>query len=454
MISIMFSWNVRDYALQCSLKFDLGPSPTPRRSPSRPRLAASNPAALKMSSSFREWFEHNLRLQSLAYSTVVLIDANNINPSLQYDADVCRRAVAYAAREFGPDGARQPLVIAFNRPPLPNVNLNAGSSSSFRPSCDVPEFVDPPHFLRVVACSSYIMQVRGSMARPRCSVFCDDVANLGYYHNVSTSPRERFDGSTVRLPPGIDQLDAITENTCQLDDYLMAIAAYILTKLGKRVITVSEDKRFTDPEIHVPELLYPFVCVLAPCTISKQLVCAHPIFQADLADMRDAIPSKYPHPQYDKSTTQRYKQTEISVEGAHNPQFSRWRDAPDWLLFQTGQRKLAETCAQALKGRKKQRAKGEVEQPRSAALRDRFDKLEKPDPRIPRSKFADPFGGPPGLEETHQGDRQRLAAVLQELRRSRGETTPLPFCSRMRSRYAELETSSLQPGEREHVAAG
>ena len=92
---------------------------------------------LKMSSSSRAWFEQNLRLQSQAYSTVVLIDANNINPALQFDADVCRRAVACAARELGEGGGRQPLVIAFNRPALPNVSLNAGSSSSFQHSCDV-----------------------------------------------------------------------------------------------------------------------------------------------------------------------------------------------------------------------------------------------------------------------------------------------------------------------------
>ena len=399
-----------------------------------------------MSSSFRAWFEQNLRLQSQAYSTVVLIDANNVNPALQYDADVCRRAVAYAAREFGEGGGQQPLVIAFNRPALPNVSLNAGSSSSFQHSCDVPEFVDPTHFLTVVACSSYIMQVRGSMNRPRCSVYCDDVANLGYYHNISTSPRERFDGSTVRLPPGIDALDRITENTCQLDDFLMSIAAYVLTKLGKRVISVSGDKRFTDTEIHVPELVYPFVCVLAPCAISKQLVCAHPIFQADLADIRDAIPSEYPHPQYDKTTVQRYKQTELELEGARKAQISRWTDAPEWLLFQTGQRKLAETFAKAMRGRRKQ-TKAEFDPSRSAAPRNQFDELEKPDPRIPRSKFVDPFGGPPGLEGTHQGDRQRLAAVLQELRRSRGETAPLPFCARLRGRYAEL----VDPGSQVQV---
>ena len=158
-----------------------------------------------MSSSFRAWFEQNLRLQSQAYSTVVLIDANNVNCALQYDADLCRRAVTWAGQEFGVDG-EQPLVIAFNRPALPNVNLKTGSPSSFRASCDVPGF-DQPHFLRGVACSSYIRQVRGSLNRPRCSVFCDDVANLGHFHDISTTPRERFDGSITRLPPGIDELD-------------------------------------------------------------------------------------------------------------------------------------------------------------------------------------------------------------------------------------------------------
>ena len=137
-------------------------------------------------SNFRAWFERNLLLQSQAYSTVVLIDANNINPALQNEAALCKRAVDWAEREFGADDGAQPLVIAFNRPPFPNVNLNAGSSSSFRSSCVVPEF-DQPHFLRVVACSSYIMQVRGRLNRPRCSVFCDDVANLGHFHNLLLS---------------------------------------------------------------------------------------------------------------------------------------------------------------------------------------------------------------------------------------------------------------------------
>ena len=175
-------------------------SSAPRRSLSPPHLIAPNPMALETSSSFRAWFEQSLRLRSLAHSTVDPVDANNMSPALQCDTDVCRRATAYAAREFGEDGGQQPLVIAFTRPALTNVSLNAGSSSSFQHSCDVPEVVDPPHVLRVVACSSYIMQVRGSMARPRCSVYCDDIAYLGYYINISTSPRERFDGSTVRLP--------------------------------------------------------------------------------------------------------------------------------------------------------------------------------------------------------------------------------------------------------------
>ena len=166
------------------------------------------------------------------------------------------------------------------------------------------------------------------------------------------------------------------------------------------------------------------------------------------------IPSVYPHPQYDRTTVQRYKQTEVELEGSRNPQFSRWADSPDWLLFQTGQRKLAETFAKATRGRRKQ-TKAEVNPSRSAGPRDQFDGLEKPDPRIPRSNFVDPFGGPPGLEGTHQSDRQRLAAVLQELRRSRGEAAPLPFCSRMRGRYAELvDPGSLHSGEREHAATG
>ena len=404
-----------------------------------------------MSSSFRAWFERNLSLQSGAYTKVVLIDANNLASGLQHDADVCRQALKCAEREFGDGG--QPLVIAFCRPAFSSVSLNATAGpSAFRNTCDVPEFYQQ-HFLRVVACSSYIMTAKGrGMNRPRCSVFCDDVANLGHYSEISTSPRERFDGSMVRLPTGIDELDRITENTCQLDDFLMAVAAYLLTKLGKRVITVSEDKRFTETQITIPELVYPFVCVLAPCAISRQLVCACPIYQADLADMRHAIPSVYPHPQHDKITVQRYKQTELALEGS--AQFSRWKDAPDWYLFQTGQRKLAETFAKAMRGRRKQ-TKAEIDQSRSAGVRDQFDKLEKPDPRIPRSQFVDPFSGAPGLGDHHQGDRQRLAAVLQELRRSRGETVPLQFCARMRGRYAELvdPTSQQQSDTHMHEAS-
>ena len=48
---------------------------------------------------------------------------------------------------------------------------------------------------------------------------------------------------------------------------------------------------------------------------------------------------------------------------------------------------------------------------------------------IDRRQFAD-------LYRRHI--RQHLAAVLQELLRSRGETAPLPFCARLRGRYAEL----------------
>ena len=410
-----------------------------------------------MSLSFGAWLERNLDLQSLAYKTVVLIDANNTNATLQCDAGVSRRAVACAEREFGADGG-QPLVIAFSRPAFPNVNLSAGSSSplssssssSFQNSCDVPEF-DQPHFLRVVACSSYIMQARGSMNRPRCSVHCDDVANLGYYHNTSTSPRQRFDGSVVRLPRHIDDLDRITEDTCQLDDYLMAAAAYILTKLRKTVITVTEDKRFTEARITIPELVYPFVCVLAPCAVSAQPVCAHPVFQADLAQIRDAIGNAYPHPQYNKTTIQRYKSEELELERARNAQFSRWTDAPDFLMFQEGQRKLAAKFGRALRGRKQRQTIAQLDPSRSAGpRRNQFDKLERPDPTKPHTRFVDVFSGPPGLAEKHQGQRQQLAAILQELRLARGDTTPLEICSRMRNRYSELDPNSQQSDTNMH----
>ena len=91
------------------------------------------------------------------------------------------------------------------------------------------------------------------MNRPRCSVHCDDVANQAHFHNTSTTPRERFDGSITRLPSGIDELDRITEDTCQLDDYLMSVAAYIFSKLGKTVITISADKRFTEEQITIAD---------------------------------------------------------------------------------------------------------------------------------------------------------------------------------------------------------
>ena len=41
-------------------------------------------------SSFRTRFERSLTSQNLAYSTVLLIDASNINSELQYDPDVCQ----------------------------------------------------------------------------------------------------------------------------------------------------------------------------------------------------------------------------------------------------------------------------------------------------------------------------------------------------------------------------
>lgn len=314
------------------------------------------------------------------------------------------------------------MVIAFNRPALANVNLNAGSSSSFSNSCEVPER-SQPRFLRIVACSSYIMQVRGSLKRPRCSVFCDDVANMGRFHNISTTPRERFDGSIARLPPGLDEFDRITENTCQLDDYLISVAAFVLSKLAKKVRIVSTDSRFTASEVIIPELVYLFVCVIAPCALSRQLVCAHPIYQADLADIRDAIPSVYPHPQYDGPTILQYKNAELALERARNAQYSRFANAPDWWIFEQGQRKLAENCGKALRGGRKPQANAESYASRGSAGSNLFDRHERPNPQIPRSRFIDPFGGAPGLEETHQGHRQKLAAMLQELRRSsRGET--------------------------------
>ena len=231
----------------------------------------------------------------------------------------------------------------------------------------------------------------------------------------------------------------------------------MLDRMGKTVITMSPDKRFTEERITIPELVYPSVCVLAPCAISRQRVCAHPIYQADLSGIRDAIPNVYPHPQYNTSTIQQYKNDELALERARNAQYSRWANAPDFLIFGQGQRQLAEKCGKALRGgRKPQRATAESDASKGGAGRGNpFDELERPDPRIPRSKFVDPFSGAPGLGDHHQGDRQRLAVVLQELRRSRGETTPLPFCSRMRSLYAELvDPGSLQSGERGHAATG
>ena len=200
------------------------------------------------------------------------------------------------------------------------------------------------------------------------------------------------------------------------------------------------------PKTTIPELVYPFVCVLAPCTISKQLVCAHPIYQADLGGIRDAIGSVYPHPQYNTSTIQRYKQDELELERARKAKFgsltfSRWTDAPDWMFFQEGQRKLADRFGRALRGGRKSQS----DPSRSAGRSNRFDKLERPDPRLPRSKYVDPFSGAPGLEgEQHQGQRQKSAVLLQELRRSRGETTPLKFCSRIRDLYSELDPNSQQ----------
>ena len=396
-------------------------------------------------STFRAWFETNLTLQSSEYSTVVLIDSNNVNVALQYDASVCRLATRCAHTRYG---EQQPLVIAFCRPPLTNVNLElAAPSSTFRNSCDVPEFYEP-HLLRVVACSSYIMTARGSMNRPRCSVYCDDIANMGYYHNTSTTPQQRFDGSIVRLPLGIDSLDKISEDTCQLDDYLMGVAAYILTKLGKRVITISGDKRFTEERITIPELVYPFVCVLAPCSISRQRVCAHPIYQADLGDIRGAIPTVYPHPQYNMSTIEKYK-SDAKHEAEKNGYRDRFASAPDFYVFAEGQKKLVKTFQQELKSGRPSRKAGHGNP---------FDRLEKPDPHNTYSRFVDPFGGPPGMQETHQGHRQNLNNMLLDLRRENGETGPLgrlPLCARMQDRYAELvDPGSLQSGERGHAASG
>ena len=64
---------------------------------------------------------------------------------------------------------------------------------------------------------------------------------------------------------------------------------------------------------------------------------------------------------------QRYKQTELELEGARKAQISRWTDAPEWLLFQTGQRKLAETFAKAMRGRRKQ-TKAESDASRGALV--------------------------------------------------------------------------------------
>ena len=110
-------------------------------------------------STFRAWFERNLSLQSTDYAKVVLIDENNLDSTLQHDGDVCRLALKCAEREYADSG--QPLVIAICRPAFSSVNLNATAApSAVRTSCDVPEFYQQ-HFLRVVACSSYIMPAKG-----------------------------------------------------------------------------------------------------------------------------------------------------------------------------------------------------------------------------------------------------------------------------------------------------
>ena len=119
--------------------------------------------------------------------------------------------------------------------------------------------------------------------------------------------------------------------------------------------------------------MYPFVCVLAPCAVARQLVCAHPIYRA--------------YPQYNVQTIRHYKQQELELERARNAQYSRRTDAPGFLIFEHGQRKLAEKFGRALKSRTQTAAR--TESSRRAGLVNRFSKLEKPHPHNPYTRLLD-----------------------------------------------------------------
>ena len=161
-----------------------------------------------------------LRIQP---SEVVLIDCNNTGAT---GPKKMSKFAAHAQARY-----KGSFVVFVDRPAF-----TPAGHAAFNNSCSVPQMM-PEDTLCVTACSSYMLSVRwASMRRPQCSYGCTDLAMTGLRYEWKDANPELYYEDTAGIAKDLQPFDELTEDACQLDDFLMAVAAFVLSAAGKKVV--------------------------------------------------------------------------------------------------------------------------------------------------------------------------------------------------------------------------
>ena len=163
----------------------------------------------------------------------------------------------------------------------------------FKTSCDIPERVTHTNVMCITACSSFLYTKKIDKTS-RCAFKCVVPETLfGRWYDASGYGQ---DGPT-RVHGGNSSFkltDAISVDTCQIDDFMVSVVAAILVDAGKRVRIYSKDGRFRSQTLQLPRIRYPFYCVVQ----SVHDEVGVPIYQKDSKQLYESIRGRFQNPDY------------------------------------------------------------------------------------------------------------------------------------------------------------
>lgn len=169
---------------------------------------------------------------------------------------------------------------------LMNVPDKTRGDKAFTTTCPGVHRIIEDNVMVISVCSSHMYSMRLDKT-PRCSFSCK-VAE-GLYNTWSLSSGS----GGPRFPSLLSALNTMAIDQCQLDDFVMAVAAALLARVGRKPEIFSMDGRFATERLVLPRIKYPFYMVVQ----TKLGRTAVPVYQKDSAIIFGAL-NDTPNPEF------------------------------------------------------------------------------------------------------------------------------------------------------------